>query len=345
MDEDKDDYVERAVSGLVDVLSAEFSCLHPELESRLAEAYHVRDTRNIDPHHITTALRDLTSAGKVDVARERTRGGRTLTTYHLVGGRNQTRIERAARRKRLLYARYAGWSQGTKRNPHGLIGPAGEQAVRGALVDAMQPITPGFGEVSALLGHRVAGSIDTGGYLVTIDSHGRPMTPVTTPIEVKNIRSWIYPSSAELYQILSKCVLAQRTAGPNHPLVPTLVCRRAHPTLFWMAAELGFIVIDARRQWAGDVEEGPLMEVRNELHFIDLHVGSDPSIRVKDRFTSSRLPAHMHAVATKWETTALDEPFSDLILGAHRAKSAPDRLRLVEALRAANRRRGRRGGW
>lgn len=79
----------------------------------------------------------------------------------------------------------------------------------------MQPIEAGFGEVPTLLGHRLAGPIDTGGYLVTLDRAGLPMTPVTIPIEVKNIRSWIYPSSEELYQLLSKCVLAQRKAGPK----------------------------------------------------------------------------------------------------------------------------------
>lgn len=323
-----EDYVEKAREAIYSHLSEQHACTHPELESRLAERYNSKDTRNIDPHHFTTALGQLLREGSVAVRERATRGNSQLIkTFHLTGTRATTKIDRAAARKRLLSARYRGWAQGTKRHPHGLIGPAGEAAVREALRDAMQPMTPGFGEVGSLLGCKLQGSIDTGGYLVTLSKEGLPMTPLSVPVEVKNIRSWIYPGSAELYQLLSKCASAQRTLGETPALLPTLVCRRAHPTVFYMASQLGFVVIDARRQWTGDVEEPALLEVRNELHFVDLHAGSDPSIRVKDRFAShkSRLPENAHRLAAAWAESASDDETATLIAEMRRVKRDHER--------------------
>lgn len=342
------DYVERAREAIYERLSEEHACTHPELESRLAERYNAKDTRNIDPHHFTTALGQLLREGSVDVQERSTRGNaQPIKTFHLTGTRTTTKIERAAARKRLLSARYRGWAQGTKRHPHGLIGPAGETAVRGALRDAMQPISPGFGEVGSLLGHKLQGSIDTGGYLVTLSAQGVPMTPLTVPVEVKNIRSWIYPGATELYQLLSKCATAQRHLGEVPALLPTLVCRRAHPTVFYMAAQLGFVVIDARRQWTGDVDESALLEVRNELHFVDLHAGSDPSIRVQDRFAShkSRLQANAHRLAATWAETANDNATVTLIAEMRRVKRDHERQATLGRLRRRCIARGCRGGW
>lgn len=343
-----DDYVARACAAIVEHLEEHYSCTHPELESRLAERYHVRDTRNIDPHHFTTALKVLTKDGVLASQRKATRGtsAAPIETFHLRGAkRSATKIDRAAARKRLLSARYRGWAQGSVRHPQGLIGPAGEAAVRAGLRDTMQPMSPGFGEVGSLLGFKLPGSIDTGGYLVTVDHDGLPMKPLAVPVEVKNIRSWIYPSAPEVYQLLTKCVDAQRAGGTEAALLPTLVCRRAHPTLFWMAGELGFVVIDARLQWAGDVDEAALLEVRNELHFVDLRAGSAPSVRVHDRFSSSGLPTNAHRLASLWAETSADDPTVALLRRMKRASNANERLRLLESLRQRSRARGLRGGW
>lgn len=343
-----DDYVAMACEAIVEHLEEHHSCTHPELESRLAERYNARDTRNIDPHHFTTALKALTKSGVVASQRKVTRGAGSapIETFHLRGAqRSATKIDRAAARKRLLSARYRGWAQGSVRHPQGLIGPAGEAAVRAGLRDTMQPMSPGFGEVGSLLGFKLSGSIDTGGYLVTVDHAGLPMKPLAVPVEVKNIRSWIYPSAPEVYQLLTKCVDAQRNGGAEAALLPTLVCRRAHPTLFWMAGELGFVVIDARLQWAGDVDEVALLEVRNELHFVDLRAGNAPSVRVHDRFSTSGLRKNAHRLAALWAATSADDPTVDLLRRMKRASKANERLRLLQALRQRSRARGLRGGW
>lgn len=50
-------YIDRAEERIVEELEEHHSLVHPELEARLGEGYFKKDSRNIDPHHVTTALR------------------------------------------------------------------------------------------------------------------------------------------------------------------------------------------------------------------------------------------------------------------------------------------------
>lgn len=338
------EYTELAESRIHATLVEHLAVVHPELESRLAERYwHGSTSSNIDPHHITNALRDLRNAGVIEWVTGTTRGGHDLKTIQLADRKGRaTKIDRAAARKRLIYARYTGWAQGTKRYPQGLIGPAGETAVRTALTEsgALQPAVPGFGETSELLGVKLPGPLDSAGFIVPIVK-GMPLTAVTTIIEVKNIRSWIYPTSNEVYQLLSKAVLLQRP-NPDRLIVPILICRRAHVTTFWMAKQLGFFIIDMNRQFTGDVENEALLSVRNELHFNDLHNGTGPSLRVKERFQGT-LPKHATASAERWRKTS--EDLGPTILDLRRSKNQLTHNRLMARLRAESTARGDQGGW
>jgi hypothetical protein len=338
-------YVSRARTAILDVLANQHAVVHPELEARISEAGHAGDPENIDPHHVTTALRELRDAGQIEWVQAPTRGGREVTTIQPYNARNRTtKIEDAAGRKRLLYARYEGWAQGTKRHPHGLIGPAGEQALRNAISasGALQPASPGAGEVSKLLGVTLPGPLDSGGYLVPLSASGLPRSPVTVLFEVKNLRSWIYPSGSELYQLLHKAVVLQ-TAHPEQPIVPVFVCRKAHKTTFWMAKQLGFVTIEMGIQFVGDVAEDELLEVRNELHFQDLARGHGPSLRIQDRL-SDTLPRTSPQVAEQWAATASDASIIELI-GKLRRSSRQEHDVLLADLRQANIDLGRRGGW
>lgn len=341
------DYVARARTRILDLLDEHLAVVHPELEARIAEGYFRKSPQNIDPHHVTTALRELFDAGQIMAQSERTRGGREVVTMTLSDvGRRKTATAKAISRKRLLMARYQGWSQGTKRDPHGVIGPAGEAAVRGAIVasGALQPAAPGAGEVARLLGVTLPGPLDSAGYMVPL-LDGQPQPAITLLFEVKNLRSWIYPGSAELYQLLRKGVLLQ-TANPTARLAPVLVCRRAHPTLFWMAKQLGFLVFDLEHQFCGDVSPEALNEVRNELFFADLRAGTGPSLRVQDRLTSPGVVKAIPGTAAAWNSTALHPPSADLITTIARTKSAPPRFNLVDALRSHSERElGHEGGW
>lgn len=341
-----DQYVQRARARLLEVLAEEHAVVHPELESRVSEAGYQQSDLNVDPHHVTTALRSLIVEQVVRPEKGVTRGGRSVETFRLEdGGRNETKIAAAIGRKRLLLARYQGWSQGSKRNPRGLVGPAGERATRRAIVEssALQPIVPGAGEVASVLGTTLPGPADSGGYFVPVISE-IPQPPITMLFEVKNIRSWIYPSSSEVFQLLDKVVLLQRM-HPDVPIVGTLVCRKAHNTLFWMAKQLGFLVIELGAQFAGEVSGPELDEVRNELHFTDLRVGSGPSLRVRDRLRSDGLQSFIPTIADSLRATALDDRQAQLVSGARKAGNSTKRLRIVDALRLEAKRVGHRGGW
>jgi hypothetical protein len=341
-----DAYVGRARAAILSVLADEHAVVHPELEARISEAGYRGDFRNIDPHHVTTALRKLTDDGQIEWVEERTRGGNTIKTIQPTDTRlRATKVATAAARKRLLYARYSGWSQGTKRHPQGLVGPAGEEAVRLAIRDssALQPAAPGAGEVSELLGVTLPGPLDSAGYLVPFDASGLPQSPVTILFEVKNLRSWIYPSAEELYQLLHKALVLQ-TARQDQPIVPVFVCRKVHLTTFWMSQQLGFVTIDMGIQYVGDVAEQELLEVRNELHFRDLASGKGPSLRVLDRLTKT-LPSISLAVAHQWSASASDPTMATAIEGIRHSRNRQEHDALVAELRRANSRLGRRGGW
>lgn len=231
--------------------------------------------------------------------------------------------------------------QGTKRHPHGLIGPAGEQAVRTGLLlsGGLQPVHPDAGPVNKLLNVNLPGAIDSAGFVVPLIK-GLPTQPITVPIEVKNIRGWIYPQSAELYQVLDKACLLQQ-AHPDQRILPVFVCRRAHITLFWMAQQLGFMVIEMGVQFVGDVDETLMHEVRNELHFQDLSSGPGPSLRVRDRFQRT-VPVHGVNIATAWHRTATNPRIAPLITELRQAKGRR-RYELMTALRAQVIAEGHRG--
>ncbi|MHA6631892.1 hypothetical protein ACU61A_41220 [Pseudonocardia sichuanensis] len=341
-----DEYVERAATAIHRVLDEHHAVVHSELEARIAEAEFADSPNNINPHHITTALRDLGTSGQIVWDRTPARGGQVIATIQPADQRRRaTKIEVAAARKRLLFARYGGWAQGTKRYPQGLIGPAGESAVRAAVLAAgsLQPALPNAGEVGRLLGVDLPGAVDSAGYMVPF-SDGLPGTPVTLLIEVKNIRSWIYPTADELYQVLHKASVLQ-LARPQQQILPVLVCRKAHPTTFYMASQLGFVVIDMDRQFVADVvTEAELLEVRNELHFHDLSRVTAPSARVLDRLRRV-LPAHCVRFAATWRSTCAVPAFVTSFETLRYTTGQDARAAFVEHLRKVAAAHGKTGGW
>jgi hypothetical protein len=341
----EEEYVARAKKSIMEVLDAEHAVINAELEARISERNFEGANGNIDPHHVTQALREMGKAGDVIWEAATARGGHEIETIQPADQRRRaTKITHAAARKRLLAARYTGWAQGTKRHPNGLIGPAGEVAVRRAILDAqtLQPAMPGAGEVAELLGTKLPGPADSAGYMVPL-VNGIPGVPVTVVIEVKNIRSWIYPSAEELYQVLHKACLLQR-AHQDQPIVPVLVCRKAHFTTFKMARQLGFFVIPMGRQFAGEVEEAEIFEIRTELHYQDLVRGTERSARVFDRLRKT-LPPVVVGFSQTWRATCLAEGFAELFDALRKDMTVWDRSTVMTALRATADRAGLDGGW
>ena len=211
--------------------------------------------------------------------------------------------------------------------------------MRQALADSgsFQPLSPYFGETNVVLGHRLSGSVDSAAVRVPMLGSGGYGAPVTLLFEVKNLRSWIYPSSAELYQLLTKGLDLQG-ARPGDATVPVLVCRRASGTIYRMAKQLGFFVIEMDAQWVSDVEESQLDPLRVELYYHDLRLQTERSQRVYDRMTRATVLGVLPNMADRWMRTSFDTAVADQLRAVHAtrnyANSGKRRLAAVDKLRS-----------
>lgn len=271
---DRRGYVDLGKTAIVLLLEQQHAAVWPEIEAKIADQPWPGMRYPIDPHHLTTARQELHRDGIVVEESAVTRGGGAVKVLRFADLRRRTtRTAAAASRKRLLHARYLGWSATSTRYPQGRVGPAGEEAVHSALVQAaphgFQLVRPEGGPVHQLLGQEVVGGdLDSAAFLGVVDAHGIPQAPVVLPIEVKNRRHWVYPRHADLHQVLYKAAALQ-TANPGVAIVPTLICRRRHYTTFEMGKELGFYVIEVHDQFVlpSDIDPRRLAEVRAELGY------------------------------------------------------------------------------
>jgi hypothetical protein len=121
-------------------------------------------------------------------------------------------------------------------------------------------------------------------------------------IEVTSLRQWIYPANQKVYQLLHKAAVLS-AALPEIAVLPVLVCRRGHLTVFRMASDLGFHVIDTNGiQWLprlSTITEDAVKEVRSELGYDDLRFVDGPNKYLLKQF-SEVLPQVTIARARRW---------------------------------------------
>ena len=316
------EYILPAMQRVEAVVEEQSAATRLEVQSRISEGYFDESRENIQPHHVTTAIQRLVNSGAVRASHETSKAHHEIELFTpRKTARRETRIAKASQRKRALAARFQSWGTGTQRNKSGLLGPAGEAAARLAMETASttQPMVPGFGPVRRPLNIEVPGPFDSGVFITPLTDDGLPEAAVAVPIEVKNIRGWIYPSSHELYQLLWKAGLMQQ-APPKVPICPVLLCRKAHFTTFVMAKTLGFLVFVAEQQYLPvSVEETHVDEVRTELYFRDLTRSTEPNGRFVRGFQRT-LPVQAPIKASKWQETC----------------SHPELIQCFDALRSEN---------
>ena len=290
------------------MIAALDAVLWPEVEARAGEK-RWRDHARVDVNHLLTARNHLLMNGLIARSQDPARGGRAVvTTYHLPLARgNQTRIARTSGRKRLLYARWLGWAVGDARYPSGFVGVGGERVVRASLAATRPglyfPAERDFGPVSHVLGDKVdPGSLDSAAWMIP-RTGGIAGKPVLVPIEVKNLREWLFPHSHQVYQVLAKAAAIQGR-NPDERVAPLLICRRKHIQTLFMAKDLGFMVVEVKRQFllpsaeytAEDVEE-----VRSGIGFDYLTV-SDQADPLLVRVLNDTLPYRVEQLAQRWRT-------------------------------------------
>ena len=259
------------------VLNEQHAVTWTEAQARISDRAHDSVGRPVQPHLLSRSRQDLLDADRIVMQSTPTRGGSEVLVLQPADTRKRaTKIERAAMRKRALTARFNSWASGTSRYPQGLVGTAGERVVEESIKEAspygLRFASPSGGQVNFLLGDVVAGGpLDGAVWADAADSDGGIISSTLCPIEVKNIRHWIYPRHWEIFQLLDKAArLSQRV---NRPICPVLITRRKAIWANDMSKALGFRILDVGRQFVlptSDVDERDFEAVRTELGYADL---------------------------------------------------------------------------
>ncbi len=326
------------MDAILELLEDEHAAVGPELEAKISEQPYGDRPIPIDAHHLTTARKVLKESSAILEDTRPTRGGRPVTIVTLADQSGRMRkIEDASKRKRLLHTRYLSLAMGSKTVP-ALIGEGGEAVLHATLLQAaphgLRLLRPEGGEVRSLLGKPVVGgSLDSGAIVTTFD----PLTLATSThlalIEAKNVRSHLYPQASEVHQVLYKAAEVV-AANPHLSVVPVLVCRWPHYSLFTMAKQLGAFIIGTKQQPilpSKQLEPHLISEVRDELGYRDLVISDQALPWMVDRFARV-LPATAASSGERWAQVASTVlPYSkslrtDLLSGR-------DRARLMEVFR------------
>lgn len=283
----RSEWVSWGRDAVIELLTEQLAAPVAEIEARISDRPWRDLNRTIDPHLLGQARRDLEAAGLIDRVEARTRGGRMAAVLQPspIPPRKRRATQDAAARKRLLLARWRSWSRGTTDMPN-LIGAGGEAVVHRSLLNAApfgyRVVQPTRGEVATLYGEPVPGGpLDNAAWLTPMDQETQTPTGQTylIPIEVKNVRHWLYPNHWEIYQLLHKAA-GLANAHPEHPVLPILICRKAHYRTRQLAKDLGFLVFQTHDQYIlpnERVRTDHFDEVRRDLGLQDLRMTEDAS--------------------------------------------------------------------
>ncbi len=343
-----------AFQRLRDLSSSQLAFSAMEAEAKISES-QVFGSAKPQPHVVQIARSRLVRSGELVEVTERGRGGRLVKLYSVAETKGRAKaVDAALKRKRLLMNRYYGWAQGTD-SYEGITGPAAEivshtTIIRSGIGTLLSNPTSQTGNVDTFLGRPVPiGPLDNGFLFIPLDTDGnlRLSTSVAVPVEVKNLREWIYPSTRELFQLLTKAALLQRDLHET-PLVPLLICRRAHTTTHRMAKAMGFFVIQARQQFIQEhsrATKEAINEVRSELGLFDLVVASDTSVHILSGLQAMRTKYDIVMSSTRWRTVSENSTIVNLFRDLAKDMSTRRRSFAMSELRAAADYIGLGAGW
>jgi hypothetical protein len=309
-------WVAQGRRAIVALLNEQLATTLPEMEARLSDRTHPSMRVPIQPHILADARNELIDAGRIIETRSATRGGQLVRTFHPADTNKRSEaIEQTAARKRVLTARYRSWGSGSIRYPLGLIGTAGERVVQDSIREAagygLRYAGATGGEVRVLLGDVVeGGALDGAIWAQPADDQGKITNSTLCPIEVKNVRHWIYPRNREVFQLLYKsALLSQRI---DAPICPVLITRRKAKWSNDMSRALGFRIVDVGHQFVmpiSDVDDDSLRAVQDELGFFDMVRTDRAHVSVVDPLRKSVLRRAAEN-AERWR--AVGSQFADL---------------------------------
>lgn len=352
----REDRVALAVAALREFMDQNLAASKIELEAKLIESHF--DNVPFEPAHLQDARNVLLASEELIIERRETRGGSRPPILVTTDQRRRARrVENASARKRLLMSRYYSYVQGGQTGSQSLTGDAGELAFHAAFLRAsvgptLATLTRGVPSVQQILGMQV--DLDNAFVLTPLDkiTHA-PVPPygIQVLVEVKNLREWIYPRTQELYQVLDKAARLQ-AAHPTASFLPVLVCRRVQQTTLFMAAELGFFVIDARRHYFpqhAHIDPEALRELSTELGLADItqENGSEQTRRIEQKLVTLQRYVDLERAIERWKTHAGHPDFRELVHTLNDDELPnTERDRTLNKLRAlATNEFGLRGGW
>ncbi|MEM4406434.1 MAG: hypothetical protein QXS68_05255, partial [Candidatus Methanomethylicaceae archaeon] len=259
------------------------------LEQKISDAGPFN--QRIDPHIITTALRDLVQEG---VIYRMVRGD---TYWYYLANESETHVQRRLAELESIYTQLR-LSDITLR-----VGQALEIAVYRALF--RQSKLEFFGQFLDLDQHddsqryrkveppsQISGRTLAGNqkfdFLVRHPSAG------WGGVEVKNIRQWIYPDHEDIKELLSKCLQLD--------CVPILIARRIHFLTFKLFSTCGVIVHQTYNQRLPLSERELASKAKDKrlLGYHDIRLGNEPDARL-NKFISVDLPAVLPEARIKFD--------------------------------------------
>lgn len=323
------DPVVRARHAVLTVVAAEHAAVAPEVEARLCEHATPGVAARLDPADVRLAIDDLEASGQLRRLRSRSSlPGREVPVLILAEPADRERAQAVAEHKRDLFARYLTWTDG----PGAPATVAADHVVHASL------------QVAARSGYRVGATPPSD--VVVYVPPAAPDQPILMPIAVRNTREWLMPHSRGLYRLLLTSTRIQVTERAV-PMVPMIVCRRAHPQLVAMGRDLGFVVVESRREHVlPSVAETAVAEVRTGLGLTDLARADGPDPALISRFEQI-VPVMAVPLVARWRRTAMTTiplRFDDLLA----ENSLTGRRRVLRDIRQIAEQSGlvaARGSW
>jgi len=348
----EDDYKELAKNALLELVQEELAVGWQEAQARIADRRWRSAPLPINPHHMTNARNELIATGRLRVSSDPARTGTAIELLHPGDDRGiRDRIRTAGRHKRNLLSRVEVWARSTSRYRQGLVGTAAERVVRRSIARVgtagIRPLVEGDREVATFLGAPIVGGpLDSAAWVDQLDHYGRAEGSVLCPIEVKNVRHWLYSNAAELYQVLFKAARLQEQ-HPDLDICPVIFCRRcAYDTDMGMSKDLGFRVLEVRRQFILPVAAAPESEVEevNQALGYDLERTDSPHESVVSVLRGTmRTGAARNAARWKTNGAQLGELYEPLRRTNLRGRARATALRQLHD--AASELENARGGW
>jgi hypothetical protein len=269
------DRLDLAKKRLVNILKAQTVCCDRTLEQKISDAGP--NPQRVEPSVLTVARNELVQQGVIRVKKEG-----NAPWYYLKGVTDAAVEERM----RVLVALHRSTQDGVFKNRVG-------QTLEIAVMKAIQRSGIGFlGSFPDLEKHD-----DSTAYTKVdppLDINGKRMEKgpldfvvfpggVCTGIEVKNYRTWLYPRSTEVKELLWKC--------GDVGAVPVLIARRL-PFITIRLLQMGGCLIHENYNQLYPVADAKLADAvrtTNLLGYHDVRIGNEPDKRML-RFIGELLP-------------------------------------------------------